>query len=407
MSRSPTPFILGWEEWLALPELGLPAVKAKVDTGARSSALHAFMFETFGPASAPMVRFGIHPVPGNDDIEIYCSAPIVDKREVTSSNGEKETRLFIRTVIEMGGREWPVEIGLTNREAMSYRMLLGRQAIRADMMVDPAASFRQPKLSYRLYRNLPRRDPVPRALRIALLAGKAETPSEKRLAAAAAARGHVLERLDLARLVLDLEGPEPVLRLGRTVVGHYDAVIPRLGVSAGQLGAAAVRQLELTGSFAVNPGDALDLRANPYSLRQALHAAGIPHELPRPASAGATPKRRGERAAVAADAAAIHRVLVIGGRANSSNVLTKSEVRATSGRSVADLRAGMALAERTAAVLRLGLVSIDVAMREAGPVVVRLGTRPMLAPSRRIGGAPPADAVINLIEARVRSWVRR
>src|SRR5262249_59966247 len=113
-----------------------------------------------GPATAPMVRFGVHPVPGRLDIAIFCSAPIVDRREVISSNGERETRVFIRTVVALGGLSWPIEIGLTNRESMTYRMLLGRQAIRDDMMVDPTSSFRQPRLSYRVYRHLPRLEPV-------------------------------------------------------------------------------------------------------------------------------------------------------------------------------------------------------------------------------------------------------
>lgn len=146
------PFIIGWQEWLALPGLGLPAVKAKIDTGARSSALHAFLIEPFGPASAPMVRFGVHPVPGRSDVAVFCTAEVVDRRQVTSSNGEKETRYFIRTPVALGEHTWPIEIGLTNRESMTYRMLLGRQGISPGMLVDPTASFRQPRLSYKLYR---------------------------------------------------------------------------------------------------------------------------------------------------------------------------------------------------------------------------------------------------------------
>ena len=95
------PFLLGWEEWLALPELGLPAIKAKVDTGARTSALHAFTVESFGPANRPKVRFGVHPIPGRDDIEVFCVADVVDRREVTSSNGESELRYVVRATIAM------------------------------------------------------------------------------------------------------------------------------------------------------------------------------------------------------------------------------------------------------------------------------------------------------------------
>ena len=145
------PFILGWEEWVALPELGLPAIKAKVDTGARTSALHAVFVEPVGTAKKPRVRFGVHPIPGRADIEIVCTAPVVDQRNVTSSNGDREKRYVISTPIRIGDREWQIEVTLTNRDAMSYRMLLGRQAIGDGVLVDPASSFRQPRLRYRLY----------------------------------------------------------------------------------------------------------------------------------------------------------------------------------------------------------------------------------------------------------------
>jgi ribosomal protein S6--L-glutamate ligase len=145
------PLMLGWEEWVVLPELGLPAIKAKVDTGARTSALHAFYVEPFGPARARKVRFGVHPVPRRYDIEVECVARLVDRREVRSSNGEREQRYVIETPIRIGEREWPIEVTLTDRNIMTYRMLLGRQAISSDVLVDPSASFLQPRLGYKVY----------------------------------------------------------------------------------------------------------------------------------------------------------------------------------------------------------------------------------------------------------------
>ncbi len=145
------PFILGWEEWIALPDLGLPAIKAKVDTGARTSALHAYFVEPVGTKRHPRVRFGVHPIPRRADVEIVCTAPVVDQRDVTSSNGDREKRYVISTPIRIGDRQWEIEVTLTNRDAMSYRMLLGRQAIDEGILVDPAASFRQPRLRYKLY----------------------------------------------------------------------------------------------------------------------------------------------------------------------------------------------------------------------------------------------------------------
>ena len=151
------PFILGWEEWVALPVLGLPAIKVKVDTGARTSALHAVFVEPIGTKRHPRVRFGVHPIPRRADIEIICTAPVVDQRDVTSSNGDREKRYVISTPIRIGDREWEIEVTLTNRDAMSYRMLLGRQAIAGGALVDPSSSFRQPRLRYKVYDTAPRR----------------------------------------------------------------------------------------------------------------------------------------------------------------------------------------------------------------------------------------------------------
>lgn len=150
-ARPSAPFILGWEEWVMLPELGLGAVKAKVDTGARTSALHAFYVDPFGPARARKVRFGIHPVPRRSDIAIECTARLIDRREVKSSNGEIEQRYVIETPIRIGDRQWRIEVTLANRDMMVYRMLLGRQAIPRDGLVKPSASFLQPRLHYRIY----------------------------------------------------------------------------------------------------------------------------------------------------------------------------------------------------------------------------------------------------------------
>jgi ribosomal protein S6--L-glutamate ligase len=145
------PLILGWEEWVTLPELGLPAIKVKVDTGARTSALHAFDVEPFGPARARRVRFGVHPLPRRRDVAIECTARLIDYREVKSSSGDRGARYVIETPIRIGKLQWPIEITLADRNMMAYRMLLGRQAIQAGILVDPSSSFLQPKLHYNVY----------------------------------------------------------------------------------------------------------------------------------------------------------------------------------------------------------------------------------------------------------------
>jgi ribosomal protein S6--L-glutamate ligase len=153
-SRLSAPFILGWEEWVMLPDLGLDAIKAKVDTGARTSALHAFYVEPFGQGRGRKVRFGVHPIPRRNDIAVECTARLIDRREVRSSNGRIEERYVIETPIRIGDRQWRIEVTLANRDMMNYRMLIGRQAIPADGLVKPSASFLQPRLHYKVYGRL-------------------------------------------------------------------------------------------------------------------------------------------------------------------------------------------------------------------------------------------------------------
>ncbi len=394
-----TPFILGWEEWLSLPDLGLPAIKAKVDTGARTSALHAFLIEPFGSAAAPMVRFGIHPIPGRNDIEIYCSAPIADRREVTSSNGEKEHRYVIASRVRIGDRDWPVELTLTNRETMSYRMLLGRQAINDDMYVDAAASFRQPRLSYRLYRHLPKQDPVRRALRIAVLTRKPDTETNRMLAVAATARGHVLEVIDCTAVSLAFEAGSPLLLDGAARLPHFDAVIPRIAARRDPSAAAVVRQLELMGSHAINAGDALDRLSNRLATVQMLVRHRVP-TIERQLALGIAPAPADSPRVASPRLIAV----VVGG-----TTLALLEQRHKRLRDVADKRYTdeRRLAERAAQALQLGLARIEIARTENGGAVAAVSALPSLARIKRISGVLAAEAVIALVERDVRSWVRR
>ena len=145
--------IVGWREWVALPELGIPAIKAKVDTGARTSALHAFELEPFTEDGVAKVRFGIHPLPKRDDIELYCIADVVDQRVVTDSGGHRESRYVICTPLVIGQITWHIELTLTNRDTMRFRMLLGRTAMYRRLVVDPTISYATGRNLRRVYRH--------------------------------------------------------------------------------------------------------------------------------------------------------------------------------------------------------------------------------------------------------------
>lgn len=133
---------LGWREWATLPELHIPAMKIKVDTGARTSALHAFEVTEFQKGDEDWVRFSVHPNPRNVDEVVVCEAPVFDRREVTDSGGHTENRIVIQTTMGLGGVTWPIEVTLTNRDTMKFRMLLGRTAMCGQFVVDPSASFK-------------------------------------------------------------------------------------------------------------------------------------------------------------------------------------------------------------------------------------------------------------------------
>jgi hypothetical protein len=133
--------IIGWREQLALPDLGIPEVKAKIDTGARSSALHAFDVETFERDGKPMVRFKVHPYQRDAQRTVTAEAELIDQRQVRNSGGQAQVRPVIKTTVEINGYTFPIELTLTNRDAMGFRMLLGRQAVRRRFLVDAGKSF--------------------------------------------------------------------------------------------------------------------------------------------------------------------------------------------------------------------------------------------------------------------------
>lgn len=132
---------VGWREWVALPQVGIPAIKAKIDTGARTSALHTFQVEMFRSGGSQRVRFGIHPIRKRPDIEIFCEADVTDYRTVSDSGGHREKRYIITTEVALRDQLWPIEISLTNRENMLFRMLLGRTAMKGRMIVNPDLSY--------------------------------------------------------------------------------------------------------------------------------------------------------------------------------------------------------------------------------------------------------------------------
>ena len=161
MARETEPVVVGWREWASLPGLGIARIQAKVDTGARTSALHADSIERFEQAGESWVRFD---VTGEVEAVPWHEAPVADRRTIRSSNGEAELRFVIRTQLELAGQSWPVEITLTNRERMELPMLIGREALAGRALVDSAQSWLWGRPNWRKLRSRRSAEAGPRRL---------------------------------------------------------------------------------------------------------------------------------------------------------------------------------------------------------------------------------------------------
>ena len=138
LQKNPT--IIGFREWISLPGLQLVALKAKIDTGAKTSSLHAFDIKLVKRGGKTFVKFKVHPIQHNLELVVACAAPLIDRRLVTDSGGHKELRYVIHTILHIGGLKKTIELTLTNRETMKYRMLIGREALK-QFYIDPSQSY--------------------------------------------------------------------------------------------------------------------------------------------------------------------------------------------------------------------------------------------------------------------------
>lgn len=155
------PLLVGWQEWCNLPKLRLPALKAKLDTGAKTSALHAESIRIFRRNKERFVRFTVCPLQKNTEIQRTCTARVVGQKTIMSSTGHKEKRWIIRTPVRLGPLAWEVEISLTNRDPLSFRMLLGRDALKRQVLIDPSKTMLTRTLHPEDLQRLYAKDPIP------------------------------------------------------------------------------------------------------------------------------------------------------------------------------------------------------------------------------------------------------
>ena len=444
----------GWEEWVALPDLGLPALKAKIDTGARTSALHAHNIEVFGPASKPKVRFNVFPVAGKDNVDITCSAPIKDRREVTSSNGETELRYVIETPLAVGGQVWPIEVTLTDRSSMSARMLLGRQALQDHITITASEKRLQPELGYDVYHSPAMRKTAPkRSLRIAVLS-REDNYSTRRLVEVGEARGHTVEVINTTRCYMAINAMAPEVHYDGKRLPRYDAVIPRIGASVTAYGTAVIRQFETTGTYCVNGSAGITASRDKLNAHQILAVkkigmpttafAASPHDTAiilglvgsapvivkllestqgkgvvlaetKKAAESVIDAFRGLRANflvqdfVKEAAGEDIRCLVVDGKVVASMKRTGAEGdfrsnlhRGGSAKSVRITKAERETAVRAARAFGLGTSGVDLLRSEAGPKVLEVNSSPGFEGIEKATGKDIVGLVFDMVEARVR-----
>lgn len=270
--------IIGKEEWCELHELGLPGIKARVDSGAKTSSLHAFNIYPFEEHGQKYVHFDIHPIQGSRQIIQRCKGLLVDRREVKSSSGEKEKRHVIKTPITMGGESWEIEITLTNRDSMGYRMLLGREAMKERILIDPDSSFclgsRNETVVSKLYKQPAR---TTQGLRILLLASNPDLYSNKRIIEAGEQRGHDIRFINIRQCYMNISSDQPEVHYrGKEMLNEVDAVIPRIRPSMTFYGCAVLRQFQSLGSFCLNDSTSIACSRDKLRSLQLLSDKTIP-----------------------------------------------------------------------------------------------------------------------------------
>lgn len=270
--------IIGKAEWCGLEELGLPAIKARVDSGAKTSSLHAFNIHQFEEDGKRYVHFDIHPIQNDRKTIQSCRGLVVDRREVRSSSGIKERRPVIKTPITLGDETWNIEVTLTNRDSMGYRMLLGREAMTNRVLIDPDSSFCLGTVTTEEVRKhygtvKPKSD----GLRIVVLASNPDLYSNKRLIEAGEERGHEMRFVNISQCYMNISADNPEIHYrGGQLLDDVDAIIPRIKPAMTFYGCAVARQFQSTGVYCLNDSASISLSRHKLRSLQLLSTKGIP-----------------------------------------------------------------------------------------------------------------------------------
>lgn len=251
--------IIGSEEWCSFHTFGIPAIKARVDSGAKTSSIQANNIKPIVKGTEEWVKFEVNPLQVNRSISIKCEAKIHARRTIKSSIGIAEERIVIKAPITIGEDTFDIELTLANRDSMEYRMLLGREALQHRYLVNPSEGFlitsytpEDLDVKYSAFKK------EKTGLKIALLASNTELYSNKRLMEAGRARGHDMVFLNVEQAYMKFDATEPQIRYrGGNIIDAFDAIIPRIKPSVTFYACALIRQFDAMGAYCLNSADAI------------------------------------------------------------------------------------------------------------------------------------------------------
>lgn len=269
--------IIGGEEWCSFPDLHIPAIKARVDSGAKTSTIHASNIHKFTRKGEKWVSFEVYPIQETRRITIRCKAKIIDYRNVKSSSGISEKRYVIQSLLKIGNFQWNIELTLANRDSMGFRMLLGREAMENRVFVDPANSFLLGDYSSEkvndLYKHV---KDIRSGLRIGVLASNPDLYSNKRIMEAGEERGHEMVFLNVQHCYMKMDAPDPEVRYrGGKILNNLDVIIPRLRPNLTFYGCALIRQFDSLGIFCANTWEAISRSRDKLFASQLFAQNGI------------------------------------------------------------------------------------------------------------------------------------
>ena len=269
--------IVGSEEWCALPDFNIPFIKARIDSGAKTSSLHATNIIEYTSNGETYITFNVFPIEKSFHVSVKCRAKVVDKRVIKSSNNVSELRYVITTKLSLNNSTWDIELSLSNRTDLDYRMLLGREAMNNKLLVDPSESFVHGEHSLDfVFNSYPKNLEKKKHLKMVLLASNPNLYSNKRIMETAKARGHEIIFAPIRSCFMSLNGKESYVHMeGGKILTDIDVIIPRIRPSDTYYACILLRQFKAQGALVFNDHSAISQSRDKLKALQIMASKGL------------------------------------------------------------------------------------------------------------------------------------